>query len=261
MCKYLGYTGLILILFISVLYATFPVTICQLGMNSTSGIVALWHFNEDAWVQDQADDVKDVSGNGHHGTPKDAAAITATAKFGNAGDFDGTANCGVLIDNHADFALGAGASFSLSVWIRSTSIASRQYIFDKYNGGAGKRQYILQLNVSKIVFSVGNSDGSDAISLTGATTLTAYENRWIWIVAVFDNDADLVYIYLNGVSDQTPAAKADDCFTSDLDLYIAASQEVSTRNVFGQLDEPAYYNKALSAEEINHLYHRNPKSQ
>lgn len=245
----------IVLLFLTfILLASPPVTTTQLGTNSTSGIVALFHCNELGWTENQADDVIDSSGNGHHGTPKDDANTTDTAKFGRAGNFDGSDY--IIVANHADFNLGAGASFSLSAWARSTSIATRQYIFDKYVDVGNKRQYVLQINASKFYFSVGDATGENATTIAGATTLTAFQNKWMHVAVVFDNDANLVFIYLNGVSDQTPVAKADDCVTEDPHIRIGARQEVADRFFVGQLDEPCVYNRALSADEVHSIYYK-----
>lgn len=51
-------------------------------------LIAYYHFNESAWANAVAAEVKDSSGNGNHGTATVANTIAADCKLGRCGRFN-----------------------------------------------------------------------------------------------------------------------------------------------------------------------------
>jgi hypothetical protein len=99
-----------------------------------NGIAGLWHLNESSWA-DVANEVKDDSGSGLHGSAKNGATTTLMGRFANAGTFDGT-------NDYLD--LGAAASppvgvtkYTLSAWVKSAAGASSKGIVGWWDGTNG----------------------------------------------------------------------------------------------------------------------------
>lgn len=78
--------------------------------------IALWHLNEAAWTG-AAGEVKDASGNAHHGTAAGGATTAAAGRFGRCADFTEKPRY-VAFDNGDGRMDLCDKSYSLELWLK-----------------------------------------------------------------------------------------------------------------------------------------------
>jgi hypothetical protein len=191
--------------------------------------------------------VRDVSGNGNTGTLTNMSRDLnpVAGKVGQGMSFDGT-NDYVGIPYSSTHSFGTN-NFTLSAWIKGSAFGSNNRILSNYRAEVdGRRGYIFSVNSGILTGYIG----SGTPNLTSSTTLQA--GTWYHVVMV--REGDVARLYINGVTDGSPAAgMAAKNATSDGTLDISADTENSWF-FNGSLDDVRIYNRALSATEVKQLY-------
>jgi hypothetical protein len=220
---------------------TIPVTLTV----NKQGLVAYYPFNGNA---------NDASGNGHNGTVY--GATLTQDRFGKANSayyFNGVDNyidCG----NPDDFNFGANQDFTIACWIQSTMTPSwYPMIISKEIGAVGSRIgfNIFLSNDAKMMFEVYNPTQGAIGSVTGN------DGGWHHIVGVRRGSTQEIYI--DGTFNVS-------CVLPSLSISNSTSLSIgkhTTNNTFnrfkGSIDEVRIYKGALSASEIQALYHAGEK--
>jgi hypothetical protein len=143
-------------------------------------------------------------------------------------------------------ALQPTTALSMSFWLKPTSYNA------SYNGVAGMslsgqaRGYMFDTNsVGNMTFQVGNGTWGQATVARGAvSTWTHYVGTW---------DGTTVRIYKNGVVSETTASKTSITYTGTA-LTIGRYYNLATNTQLGYFSDITIYNRALSADEITHIY-------
>ncbi len=153
-------------------------------------------------------------------------------------------------------------SFSIEGWIYPTWTADNpnwQDILSKWSGEGGwQRTFSLVAKGTKLQFAISSPehelDGSFHSFDTpdGAITL----NSWNYVTAVYEKSTGTRKIYVNGILSATRTDSPIDITQSQSVVTIGARSDPSSTSEYfvGQIDELKFYNRALSAEEINNLY-------
>ena len=215
-------------------------------------LVAYWKFDgSGSSFADFAD--------GHDGVCGDAACPTATASGVVAGaqDFSAVSNTGIDVPADADFDFGANTSFSFEYWVRtpaSSTCSGNQVVIGRDDPGSalhwwtgcldgGAPGFYAVSTANEVGSALGSSDISDGL--------------WHHVVAVHDDSANALYLYLDG--NPTPHAMGSIDYTAG---FASASAEVNLGwldlsqgyNFTGALDEVAVYARALSPTEVTAHY-------
>ncbi|HPD45595.1 MAG TPA: immunoglobulin domain-containing protein [Anaerohalosphaeraceae bacterium] len=198
------------------------------------GVEGYWPFEGD---------FKDASGNGHHGTPREAAKITFQEGLqGQCILSDGTnpngIDCGTWNPSEAT------GQLSVSVWVKwNGPNGGYQGIVSKRNGWGLNDMWCIECNNAEGVVSFSR-DGSWPPS--GERTFTV--GQWEHYVVSFDGTT--VVIYLNGAE----IARGNFSFGAVTDATVNIGSSDSWNGFNGAIDEVVIWNRAITAEEVGKLY-------
>ncbi len=185
--------------------------------------------------------IRDVSGKGNNGRVTGGAL--GPGKAGSAMKFDKKSH--INVGNPKDLQITGGQT--ICMWIKVSSLASRQNPINKAYGGEGT--WTLERN-GAINYWYGSS-GADASPYKGYKMSTPLAvGTWAHVATVRDMKARKVIWYKDGVAVSTTTA-AHTCAASSKNLLIGTGY---TGGLSGMLDEVAFFNRALSAEEIQKIY-------
>lgn len=210
------------------------------------GLISYWRMD------DSGTTVTDSAG-GNNGTlvngpvPQLSGALSVGPNL--AVGFDGA-------DDHAILnasALGTPASITIEAWVRiDESKASGHYHTVVTNSrddlNDGFIIYINSMDRASATFSGSPTDFGD---VGGTTVLT--HGVWYHVAATFDDDADVVRLYINGVEEASAPWAGPIFYDPARELRLGAQVKAlneSLRYLNGRLDEVAIYSRALTAAEI-----------
>ena len=233
---------------------------------NTSGLVLLYHFNNesafgenDSLVYDFSRNVNSEDNETNNGTCAGTTCPiynSSDKKFGTyAMNFDGTDDFVNITDSNV-FDFGNNA-FAISLWakfdaIKLSEIVSKPGPTPAYEGW----QFALR-DDSTLSFSV-NAGGAGTLTQT-SDTLTA--NNWYHIVMSRASSGQY-RIYINGAEASYSATSSTSPISNPVIVAIGRSDWQNgwandpPRAVNGSMDEVAIWNRSLSADEILNLYKR-----
>ncbi|MGH1537770.1 MAG: LamG domain-containing protein, partial [Gammaproteobacteria bacterium] len=160
--------------------------------------------------------------------------------------FDNT-NAQVVVPHSDPLALSDALTMSAWIFNDSSDLAYSYRIISKESFGKNDN-FWLSLQNRWLWMGIGGSFFSPEISLL--------PNQWYHIVGTFDDDADEVRMYIDGVevlSENTSAT-----LTSNSDSLFIGSNWEEFKWWEGLLDDIRLYDRALTAEEIEELYKSAP---
>ncbi len=213
------------------LYAYESVPSC---VSPPAGLVAWWPG------QGNANDIV-VTNNG---TLSGGTSFTS-GKVGQAFSFNGSNGTVIVPDSSS---LRLTAEFTIEAWINTRSTNADQAIVGKVGIANGNNGYELFLSAENWLCGQFNSPGQgwpgNVIVYPNGTAIVP--NVWHHVAWTYDQSA--MKLYLNGspvatnvIGPQTVAVSSTDLRISGLDNHVYFD---------GLIDEPAVYNRALSASEI-----------
>ncbi|MFC1775677.1 LamG domain-containing protein, partial [Patescibacteria group bacterium] len=205
------------------------------------GLVGHWTFDG----PDMISNVADISGQGNNGSlVGQTSTTTSPGKIGQALDFDGDDDY-VNVGDSAD--LDITENITMSTWVKLDKIdASEQGILSKTDSSSW--------GVYDLIYD-GNNGKVFRVEISGLTDTQVYGSivptvdTWYNVVGTYDGSN--LCVYVNGVQDDCdPSTGTID--TNNLPLRLGVH-----RNLYmdGAVDDTRIYNRALSADEINRLYH------
>ncbi len=219
------------------------------------GLVGYWSFNEATGTV-----ATDLSGNNFNGTLT-SGATWGEGRHGGGVVLDGT-NDHVLIQNSntASNALKPALPVTISAWVNLDSLGLNQFIFynnfreDFYSG------VMMQFNSTnnlRCQYGSNGSIGSATRRTFNATGLAVTSGRWYHVVCVIRGATNMT-AYVDGVSisgsyDGTGGSLA---YSTDSGAIGVGDVSGSGGNVYldGKIDEVRFFNRELSASEIEALY-------
>ena len=251
-------SGLILILTLALAFLLFPSpssASTHIGLPGnyltlSSGLVGYWPLDGKT-INWATNTTNDVSGHGNTGTLTNMSKTTSpvAGKIGGALKFDGVNN---YIDMGNPSALNITSSISVSAWIYPTAsgnslfkpIAARRVVNDGW-----------EIYLS----SAGGANQGSVSWFNGSTqfisTYIPPMNKWTFVTAIITAGGSL-QLYANGApapsgtgSSAVPAASTGDTYIGQGDPF------QSPWRFTGSIDDVRIYNRALSAQEVQALYH------
>ncbi len=205
-----------------------------------SGLVGWWRFDEGSGTL-----AGDSSGNGNTGTIFGCSWVSG--KYGDALSFDGLTS---YVDGGNNLVFNSN-TFSIALWFKTTTVApSFQSIFTK-SGVAS--DFDLQIEGSTLKFYISQSTN---LAISYSTPIVI--NTWYHVV-ISDGGtgANNLKMYVNGVevaSESPTGSRA----TNSNNVQIGKSAVWGGRYFNGVIDEVRFFNRALSAAEIQTDYQNGP---
>ncbi len=182
---------------------------------------------------------------GNNGTLVGGATF-APGRVGQAFDFDAATNSGVIVPSNSS--LNPTAAITLEAWVNPSSFPNGAPTVFRKHRTDGEVQYLLAVGNGPTAGLVHVNLGPEVGSATGGTVPL---NTWSHVAGTYDGST--IRVYLNGVEvASTPASGV--LATSATNLGIGKLDGATFRNFDGLIDEPAIYNRALTAAELQAIY-------
>jgi len=179
-----------------------------------------------------------VSGSFINDTMYDSSTVSPSYAFDGGTDY-------IKPNNSSLFQL---ANFTLSSWIKLSSINSNQFIVDTSSNTSFGLGYSYRVKSdNKIRFWAYHANNA----LDTSSTVTT--DTWYNIVATYNNTSKTQTIYINGILDNSNTHTQTFVLSTISYLQIGGSQVLSGY-LNGNIGPVHIYNRALSANEVLHNY-------
>ena len=210
-------------------------------------LVGLWHFDETSGTT-----AADASGNGNDGTVSSTGVGFVPGKVGGAFDFS---NGSVLVPSDA---FDLPAAFTISAWINLDTLgpSSRGRIFDKHS--LTKNGYAFYTAPNNALLLEIDYNATPDVRITTLSNVISL-GTWVHVAATWGGTpfASGMKIYVNGalVGVQTDSPNGATGRSDDSPNSVRlGNNQPGDRALDGRLDEMRFYNRALSAAEIQDIY-------
>lgn len=138
-------------------------------------------------------------------------------------------------------------AFTLETWVRHDGPGRDQGLIEKYDRPAFNG-YALRLT-SANTLQAWVLGGSGSVHVTGSATVSP--GRWHHVAAVYDGST--LTLYVDGLADGSVAAPISPV-DGTASLKLGARGDDAQNQLAGQLDEPALYDRALTAQDLASRY-------
>ncbi len=189
------------------------------------------------------------------------SAVTPTLdRFGNPNSafyFNGTTSSYIeLPDNPL---LKPANAISFSAWIKPNTVGVKHILFTKNSQSSNFEAYCLSINPSPtpgaFIFRFNKANSSQNLVIDGTTSIVA--NTWYHVVFTSDNSVSRIYV--NGVWEGAGVTTFPGFdYVPGKKVYLGVSNESFNLPFNGTIDNARFYNRALSAVEVNQLYLTDP---
>lgn len=190
----------------------------------------------------------DISGSGFNGTLMNGATATTTGKVGQAFSFDG-------VDDYVRVGpvMAGFVNFTMETWVKTTQNVTTSQAYDDpaiigTKQGSGNSQDIVLTNRGGMLAWFDELGGGENAVNTGVTIA---DGNWHH-VAVTRQGAALLF-YVDGIAAASSSTGLSGVRNDDIEIGRAFWIDPSL-NFAGLIDEPAVYDRALSAAEIQSIY-------
>ncbi|WP_317899356.1 LamG-like jellyroll fold domain-containing protein [Aurantibacillus circumpalustris] len=175
-------------------------------------------------------------------------SVTNSAYF-----FNGTSNSYIeLPDNPL---LKPSNAISFSVWLKPNSNSGRHIIYTKNNQSFNFEAYQLCILLGSPVFRLNKANNSNNDIAVSSTTITP--GTWYHVAGSIDNSA--VKLYINGVLEGSVTSTFSGFdYEVGKKVYLGDSHETFSYPYLGTMDNLRFYNRTLTATEVNLLYTSDP---
>jgi len=175
----------------------------------TSGLFAQYSFEGNA---------NDISGKGHNGTLVGAAAFASDPARGQVLNLDGI---DAFVDLGPAGGFNFGGSFSVCAWVNITDFTAGWGHVIMGNRGEDTFGWQLRRHSStpNLTFTMRGTTGAD--DPQGTVNVLAMAGEWIQVTAVYNMEAGLRSVYVNGMLD-VQIADSGVCAPSTHKVYIGA---------------------------------------
>lgn len=209
------------------------------GANPDPGIVGLWYLDEGT-----GSIASDSSGNLNHGTLQGDTSWVS-GKFGSALSFDGSGDYVEVADSTSLNIITGG--LTIEAWVKEATSGTRVKIVSRR---ISRYFYLLGVDNGKPYGGIG--DGSTAT--VTSKTVTMPNDEWHHLAFVYDDAADEMYLYYDGVLKETVGVTESLPSRTGVKLSIGADFEGRANFFNGTIDEVRIWDEALSADEVFQSY-------
>jgi hypothetical protein len=169
-------------------------------------------------------------------------------EVGQAFNFNGTSGTVVVPDSPS---LRLTSQLTVEAWINTRSTNTDRAIVSKLSVATGLNGYQLLLSQNSLL-GLFNSPGQGWPSSGISAPVPIVPGTWNHVAWTYDQSA--MTLYFNGVPVATNLLGPKAIATSASPLWISGTEGSSGAYFDGQIDEPAVYNTALTATQIQAIY-------
>lgn len=148
--------------------------------------------------------------------------------------------------------------FTFSSWIKPLEIGGAQpeNILSKYVGSVGSRQVRFRIAVSGALQVLISTDGASGTNYS-STTAPVADDVWSHCVVSYDQDAQTLKIYHNGVLLTNDTNFTGTIFNASTDVRIGRDEASGSQLLKGYQRDVRWYNRQLTDAEVLNLYNGN----
>ncbi|MBS4027752.1 MAG: tandem-95 repeat protein [Ignavibacteriales bacterium] len=227
-----------------------------------------WEFNTAVVYYPFNGNANDESGNGNNGTNN--GATPTTDRFGNANSaysFNGTSDY-IDLGQRNDFTWKTNSIGTFECWIFPTSLSALRFIFSvshNTNQNCGGRFHI-GIDSNRFFYEVGQGTGDCNLANRYTVVSTLSTGQWYHLAVSYDGTNLKMYINSivqsysqSGPPPGTPWFHALDDGITQVGTIAAKTYQGTSRtdNFSGIVDDIRIYDRALSSNEVDSLYHLN----
>jgi gliding motility-associated-like protein len=190
------------------------------------------------------------------------SAVTATVdRFNNPNSalyFNGTASSYVALPDNP--LIKPTNAISFSAWIKPTQypLTTQYILFTKNNAVSNFESYSLNFNLNPGGYQFRVHKGNGGLTDIVDCTTPIVINTWYHVVFTMDNVS--LKLYINGVLENTSASTLSFVYTNNKKVFLGVTNEASYEHpFFGIIDNARFYNRILSAAEVNQLFITDPQ--
>jgi hypothetical protein len=205
-----------------------------------SGLVAFFPFNGNA---------NDESG-GANPTTVSGATLTSD-RFGDSNSaylFNGT-NSNIQVTATAQTSFSKIQSFSISLWLKTSSIKVNMFPLAKYNGT--NNEYDIIINHQDSCSGAGIASFFVAKGSPACAATPVNDDAWHLLIGVYSAGDSKVTLYLDGTA-QLKKGTWGAIGTGTANILIGGS---GTNSFAGSIDDVRIYNRILNSSERDSLWH------
>lgn len=209
----------------------------------TSKLIAFYPFNGNA---------NDESGNDYHGTVDGATLTNDRFENGNSAfGFDGTDD----LINTSLSSIIEPEEFSVVAWIKTSETINSQSIISKYNHSSGSDlddSFYLGMHNGLVKWQMNAGDSYSIIE----ASVNISNDQWHFLAGTWDGTNQIIYI--DGAQDSVLTYSGTGHINNtNLPVIIGKTENQGggPRYFNGVIDDIRLYEKALTADEIQTLYH------
>ncbi len=178
--------------------------------------------------------VTDISGTNNNGTLTNGTSYVSSGAASYF-SFDG-------VDDFINLPINSGfntSSVTFEVWCRLQDRSNRHILLVNWQGNA------LEVNSDRSVVMYNFSSGGQLGALTSASAISW--DTWVHLVGVYDNTAQALYTYVNGILSATRTSTPST-------IYSVSVHKISGTDyggqILGRVSVAKHYNFALSGTQI-----------
>lgn len=203
-----------------------------------NGLISYWKFDGNS---------TDELGVGN-GTDTAITYSVGNGKLVQGAGFNGSSSKVVL----PQLAAYKPTNFTISAWVKTTA-SGYQEVFESYNQSGTPAGFEFRQNGAGIELVVGNG-GAFTIT-SGVRTI----NNGVWNHVTGTYDGATVRLYVNGLLDTSGANATGVAYTGDTRVRIGVNNYTGATETYwfnGAIDEVGFWNRALTAAEVDELYNK-----
>ncbi|MEI6222441.1 MAG: LamG-like jellyroll fold domain-containing protein [bacterium] len=210
------------------------------GNANMTGNVLLLHLNEASGT------LVDSSNTSNNATKVGNPTYGVTGQFNTALSFNSSADY-LTINNNSS--LNPPTAMTLEAWVKWNISPSTGAQWATIAGKGDNAGYLLQHNNTNTAFEFAVQAATNRTYILSTTTPTM--GTWYHVVGTYDGTS--IRLYVNGIQERTGSLSGAPRSTAN-PFQIARSN--GGRSFIGNIDELAFYNRALSATEVLNHYQR-----
>lgn len=216
------------------LFAFFYFINYNLNGQINQGLVCFYPFNGNSF---------DESGNGNNLT--NYGSSLTQDRFGNSNKaFSFTSGQYMEIASANNLPIG-NSSRSISCWMK-TGITNSTMVLTEWGTHSPSNRFSL------MTYSVNSCEFFSAFANDVQGSIFVADNQWKHLVVIYENGN--LKLYVNRILDKNESIQSLNTINNLLRL---GSSNINTEFFDGELDDIRIYNRALSENEVNQLYHEN----
>ncbi len=218
--------------------------------DNTTGLVGLWHLNNQTVGEYNGSHFEDFSGAGNNGSSQNSSTtptFNSSGKLRGGLTFDGTDDF-VNISN-ATLGPAFDGAYAVTYWMLSGSSTTALRPWTIERPATGFHASIFNYpSVGRVKFYSGS--GADATALDSAATNL---NNAAWRHYAFVDNVTHILLYVDGNLDNS-TTRPTNTSGGNTNLIIGNRGSLGGVYLAGSLDEVAIWNRSLSSAEIQQLY-------